>query len=173
VAFDEVPETGRHYDLVADERVRAGIAELAALRALPRLAATFDVTRHAGDGLRVVGQVSATVGQVCSVTLEPIDNEVEEAIDLVFRPNPVPAVFADEEHGQQQSQVEVGTDEGPEDLVNGTVDLGAIATEFLILGIDPYPRKEDAVFEPPTSGADDAGHPFAALAALKKEKGTR
>ena len=26
-------------------------------------------------------------------------------------------------------------------LVGGTVDLGAIATEFLILGLDPYPRK--------------------------------
>ncbi len=32
---------------------------------------------------------------------------------------------------------------------DGTVDLGAIATEFFLLGIDPYPRKEGAEFEAP------------------------
>jgi hypothetical protein len=57
-------------------------------------------------------------------------------------------------------------------MVDGVVDLGAIATEFLILGIDPYPRKPGAVFEPPQSGDGEAS-PFAALAALKKnDRGT-
>ena len=32
------------------------------------------------------------------------------------------------------------------------VDLGAVATEFLLLGIDPYPRKPGAVFEAPPAG---------------------
>ena len=47
------------------------------------------------------------------------------------------------------------------------VDLGAVATEFLLLGIDPYPRKPGAVFDAPPAG-DPSSHPFAALAALKK-----
>ena len=55
----------------------------------------------------------------------------------------------------------------PRALVGGTVDLGAIATEYFLLGIDPYPRKPGAVFEPPSAG-DAATKPFAALAALKK-----
>jgi hypothetical protein len=42
--------------------------------------------------------------------------------------------------------------------------------EFLILGIDPYPRKPDAVFDAPVVG-DPKSHPFAALAALKKGGG--
>ena len=55
----------------------------------------------------------------------------------------------------------------PEPLVDGKVDLGALATEFLMLGIDPYPRKAGAEFAPPK--VEDAGeHPFAALAALEK-----
>jgi uncharacterized protein len=37
----------------------------------------------------------------------------------------------------------------------------------LLLAIDPYPRKPDAVFASPESQDPDA-HPFAALAALKK-----
>ena len=36
-----------------------------------------------------------------------------------------------------------------------------------MLGIDPYPRKPDATFEPPAV-EDESEHPFAALAALKK-----
>ena len=45
----------------------------------------------------------------------------------------------------------------------GCVDLGAIATEYFLLGIDPYPRKEGAVFEPRLA-KDPAANPFAALA---------
>jgi len=54
-----------------------------------------------------------------------------------------------------------------EPLLDGKVDLGALATEFLILGLDPYPRKPDAIFQPPADGQPDEG-PFAALGVLKK-----
>ena len=47
------------------------------------------------------------------------------------------------------------------------IDLGALATEFLLIGIDPYPRKPDATFQAPEV-EDDSTRPFAALAALKK-----
>jgi hypothetical protein len=59
------------------------------------------------------------------------------------------------------------TDEPPEAIRDGVIDLGAVATEFLLLGLDPYPRKPGAVFEAPPAG-DPVSHPFAALAALKK-----
>jgi uncharacterized metal-binding protein YceD (DUF177 family) len=154
----DVPEEGKHLDLVADERARAAIAELAGLRTLPRLAAEFDVTLRGRDGLHVAGRVSATVGQTCVVTLEPVDNEVEEDIDLIFTPDAVPLA--------KEGGAEPG--DGPEPLIDGTVDLGAIATEFLLLALDPYPRKPGAVFEAPLKEDDDGAHPFAALAALKK-----
>jgi uncharacterized metal-binding protein YceD (DUF177 family) len=131
------------------------VARTAGLRELPRLEASFDVTRHGAGGLHVAGKVSATVGQTCVVTLEPLVNEIDEAVDLIFLPGTGVA---------EQPKAEVR--DGPESLVEGKVDLGAIATEFLVLGLDPYPRKSDAVFQPP---ADDepAPGPFAALAALK------
>jgi uncharacterized metal-binding protein YceD (DUF177 family) len=160
VALSEVPETGRHVDLVADERRREAIAKLAGLAALSRLDASFDVAHHGRSGLRVVGHVSATIGQTCVVTLEPIENEIDEPVDVVFAPAALPVHGADDE-------VEVPLDDEPEPLVDGSVDLGAIATELLMLAIDPYPRKPDAVFEAPGPG-DDAARPFAALAALKK-----
>jgi hypothetical protein len=55
----------------------------------------------------------------------------------------------------------------PEPIVNGVIDLGRVATDALYLAIDPYPRRPDAVFEPPVVAADPADHPFAALKALQ------
>jgi hypothetical protein len=92
VAVRDVPETGRHFDLVADENTRAAVAEALGVRALPRLAASFDISRQGRDGLHVAGRVSATVGQTCVVTLEPIENEIDEVVDLVFVPEAAPAV---------------------------------------------------------------------------------
>ena len=66
--------------------MRAAVAKAAGLRELPRFEASFDVTRRDG-GLHVVGSISATVGQNCVVTLEPLANDVEETIDLIFEPS--------------------------------------------------------------------------------------
>jgi uncharacterized metal-binding protein YceD (DUF177 family) len=154
-----VPEAGRHLEIAADERACAAIARLAGLRGLSRLTARFDVTPR-GRGLHVIGDVSATVGQVCVVTLDPVDNEIDEEIDLVFTPD---AALAAPIAGAELA-------DAPEPLIDGTIDLGAIATEFLLLAIDPYPRKPGVAFETPAAG-DVGAHPFAALAALKKGEG--
>jgi len=159
VAVEDVAETGARFDLVANAQVRAAVARMASLRDLPRLEANFDVTRR-GAGLHVAGRVSATVGQLCIVTLEPLVNEVEEAIDLLFMPQPT----AEREDGEVGTRGESADETEP--LIGGLVDLGALAIEFLILGLDPYPRKPGAVFQPPEAKPDES--PFAALASLRK-----
>jgi len=163
VAVEDVAETGALFDLTADANIRAAVAQIAGLRDLPRLQANFEVRRHGAGGLRVAGRVSATVGQTCVLTLEALLNEVEEEIDLVFVP---PA--AAEAEGEETEARHENWDEA-EPLIGGLVDLGALATEFLILGLDPYPRKPGAVFQPPPDAKPDEG-PFAALAALKKDR---
>ena len=161
VAVEDVPETGGHFDLTADSQTRAAIAKVAGLRDLSRLEAAFDVSRQGSGGLRVAGRIAATVGQTCVVTLEPVANEVAEDVDLVF----VPQASVSETDGTgtkaEATQHEI------EPLVGGVVDLGALATEFLILGLDPYPRKAGAVFQSPEETGPDES-PFSALAALKK-----
>jgi uncharacterized metal-binding protein YceD (DUF177 family) len=165
LTISEVSETGRHIDLVADAQARAAVAKLAGLAAVPRLEASFDVTRYGRSGLHVVGRVSATVVQTCVVTLEPLENEVDEEIDIAFVSAPSPSV-----EDYSSGEVEVPLEDAPEPLVGNKVDLGAIATEFLILGLDSYPRKPNAVFEAPSAG-DESAHPFAALAEFKKGQG--
>jgi uncharacterized metal-binding protein YceD (DUF177 family) len=160
IRFDDIPGPGLRVDLVADAGVRAAVARAAGVETVLRMEAVFDVTRYGRDGLHVRGSVSAAVRQTCVVTLEPMENEIEEPVDLTF----VPRQDGGEAHAREE---ELGPRDPPEALVNGTVDLGAIAAEFLILGIDPHPRKAGAVFAAPATG-DATEHPFAALAALKK-----
>jgi Large ribosomal RNA subunit accumulation protein YceD len=170
VAVADIPEEGRHFALVADADTRASIARMAGLRDLLQLKADFDVTRQGGDGLRVVGHVSATVGQTCVVSLEPVTNEVEEDVDLLFVPKSTDELPAGETE-KGESRVETKWDE-PEALVGGAVDLGIVATEFLILGLDPYPRKPGVVFEPPQDLKPDGG-PFASLAGWSRDRNER
>ena len=160
VTVAAIPETGRRVDLVADQGAREVIAKAANLAALPRLEAGFDLTRHSAEGLRLVGRVHAMVVQNCVVTLEPIKSEIDEAVDLVFLPGASVAA-------NTAALPAAGAEEPPETLKDGVLDLAAVATEFLLLGIDPYPRKPGAVFDAPPAG-DPSSHPFAALAALKK-----
>ncbi len=168
VAATDVAEDGQTFVLEADAEVCAAVARMAGLRGLPRLQAEFKVTPQDSGGLRVVGRVSATVGQDCVVTLEPIINAVEEDVDLLFVSQPaVPETAA--EDGASATEAVAKWDD-PEPLVDGAVDLGALATEFLILGLDPYPRKPGAVFDPPHPSDPDS-NPFAALAGWSKVRG--
>jgi hypothetical protein len=160
VSVADIPETGRRADIVADDRARAAIAKLAGVLALPRLEAGFDLLRQGADGVRLAGRVLATVVQNCVVTLEPIESEIDEAVDLAYTGQPASAADI-------AGLPEADASDPPEALHDGTIDLGAVATEFLLLGIDPYPRKPGAVFDAPPAG-DPSSHPFAALAALNK-----
>ncbi len=179
VSVDEVPDDGRHFDLVADVQTRAAVAKVAGLRDLPRLEAHFHVARYGTGGLRVDGRVLATVGQTCVVTLDPLTNEIAEDVALVFAPvteakakiavtaktSERPRIFDDAETADT---MQADWDDEVEPLIAGSIDLGAVATEFLLLGLNPYPRKPGAEFQPPPDASPDEG-PFAALAALKKD----
>ena len=158
IIVDDIAETGLHMEIEAPAESRAAIAKLAALRELPQLSAFFDLTKQ-GAGVHLSGQINARVGQTCVVTLEPIENEIDETVDLTYAP---PGACAPTTAG----------DEPPEPLNDGVIDLGAVATEFLILGIDPYPRKAGATFVAPPAG-DEGPHPFAALESLKKPSGNK
>lgn len=165
VTVEDIPETGLHLDIEAPAAASAGVAALANVHEVSRLSASFDLTRR-GAGAHVAGRVTAKVGQTCVVSLEPIESDVEETIDLDFAPLPA----GEAEPAKAARRRPKAGEEPPEPLVGGTIDLGAIATEFLILGIDPYPRKAGVQFTPPKAETDGP-HPFAALEALKKRPG--
>ena len=167
VTVAQIPETGLHRDIEADAGARRAMAEVAGLREVFSAHASFDVTPTRDGRVHVSGQVRARVGQTCVVTLEEMETDIDEPVDLTFAPPeqiPQMAALVDEaEEGDEE------TPDPPEPIENGMIDLGRVATDALYLAVDPYPRKPGAVFEPVLEAADPEDHPFAALKALKAE----
>jgi uncharacterized metal-binding protein YceD (DUF177 family) len=163
VPLGEISEAGLHREIEADAVTRAAIAKLAGLQGLSMLRAAFDL-KPSADQIHVTGRVRATVEQTCVVTLEPVENAIDEPVDIMFSENP-PAQAAHEAAGEEHENLE---SDPPEPILGGAIDLGALATEFMILALDPYPRKPGAVFESLIAPDDPADHPFAGLAALKE-----
>ena len=165
VIVAQIPETGLHRDIEAGQPAREAMAELAGLREILSANASLDVTPKGGGRFHVAGHVRARIGQTCVVTLDPIENDIDEEVDLIFAPPEQIPNLADLVDEAAESDVEIP--DPPEPIVDGIIDLGRLATDALFLGIDPDPRRMDAVFEPPVEAADPEDHPFAALKALQ------
>jgi uncharacterized metal-binding protein YceD (DUF177 family) len=171
VAVLQIPESGLHRELDADAAVRQAMADIAGVREVLSAHASLDVTPKGGGRFHVAGNVRARVGQTCVVTLDPIENEIDEPIDLIFAPPEQIPELSDLVDDAAEDNAE--TPDPPEPIVNGTIDLGRLATDALLLGIDPYPRKPNAVFEHEVTPPDPEDHPFAALKALKAQPKTK
>ena len=164
VTVAQIPDTGLHRDFEADRAAREAIAEAGGLREVLSASASLDVTPKSGGRIHVTGHVRARIGQTCVVTLDPIENEIDEPIDLVLAPPEQIPDLSDLVDEAAESETEIP--DPPEPIINGVIDLGRLATDALFLAVDPYPRRPDAIFEPPLETADPNDHPFAALKAL-------
>jgi len=162
VIVAQIPDTGLHREIEASAAERKVMAEVAGVREILSANASFDVVPKSGGRLHVTGHVRARVGQTCVVTLDPIENEIEEEVDLTFAP--------EAEARRLSDLMPPEVIDPPEAIINGIIDLGRLATDALFLAIDPYPRKPGAVFEAEVVALDPEDHPFAALKALQDKK---
>jgi hypothetical protein len=165
VAVAQLPDTGMHREFEASSNECQALAELGGLREVKSANASLDLTPMREGRVHVVGHVKARIGQTCVVTLDPIENEIDEAIDLIFAPPEQIPALADLVDDAAESDVAIP--DPPEPIVGGLIDLGRLATDALFLGVDPHPRTPGAVFELPVTPDDPEDHPFAALKALK------
>jgi hypothetical protein len=165
VVVAQIPDTGLHRDIEAGPATREAMAAIADLREIVSASASLDVTPKGGGRFQVSGRVRARVGQTCVVTLDPILNDIDESIELIFAPPEQIPELSDLVDEAAESDDEIP--DPPEPIERGIIDLGRVATDALFLGIDPYPRRADAVFEAPQVADDPEDHPFAALKALQ------
>ncbi len=156
-----LPREGLGRRIAADAEERAALARRFGLVDIAELGAEFSIV-PAGRNVRVTGRVRADVTQTCVITLEPIPAHVEEAVDVLFAP--APRDRADRIAHAEETLTLDGEDE-PDPIVDGRIDLGALAAEFVALGLDPYPRREGAEFSA-AEAEDDEETSFSALARL-------
>jgi uncharacterized metal-binding protein YceD (DUF177 family) len=162
VELASVGREGQSFELVPDEATRARLAEAAGVVSVPSLTVHLEVRPTLADGAEVTGKLEGVVRQTCVVSLEDFDNPVAENIAVDFAAEPESKATTDDEEEIEDL---------PDPIVDGKIDLGALAAEFLILAVDPYPRKPGAAFAGPVleeAPPEPKRSPFEQLSGLKE-----
>ena len=73
----------------------------------------------------------------------------------------------------EEEEIRFDAEDEPDPLIDGRIDLGELAAEFVALGLDPYPRKPGVEFEAPERTETKRTSPFASLAATARPKRER
>ena len=150
--------------LAPDETERAAVAKALGLQGLP--AFTADVTARSWlDGVEVTGRLEAVVEQICGVTLDPFEADVEAEIEIRAVPEGSPhAATAD----GGELELDPDAPDAPDVLHGDAIDLAAYVVEHLALELDPFPRKPGAEFDYQPEEAETS--PFAVLKKLNDPK---
>lgn len=144
--------------LEPDAEARQRIARALNLESLDRFEADLEVTATV-SGWRLTGRVVADAVQSCVLTLEPLSVHIDERFEINL-------VEALDTPPSEEGEIDLELDDNSPDVVeNGQIDLGQYAVEQLALHLDPYPRKEGAVFEQPPEPGEIS--PFGVLRTLK------
>lgn len=177
-ALDALRDRPVHHKIAAEPAERAALAKRFGLLTLDKLEAKLTLRRvRAGRAVRVEGKIAATLKQACVVSLQPVAQTVAEEFAVLFVPpedlKPVPV----DENGEIDVAALAAEEELEEALPDGPIDLGELVAQEFAVAIDPYPRAENAEFQPqwgePAPAAVPEGkiRPFADLKAkLGKEK---
>lgn len=135
---------------------------------------SFDVhlTPYNKVGVKMHGTLKAEFEQLCVVSLEPIEQSIEEEMTVFFLPE-----GALEQNNKDFRNKEIIVDleetDEPEIFSGNTINIGKIAEEFFELAIPVYPRSDKAVIEEKWSCSEDDKLPsigeqaFKALSKLK------
>ncbi|GMM93513.1 YceD family protein [Qipengyuania sp. MTN3-11] len=163
VRSDALP--ARPLTVTANEAERLALARRFGLPAIHALEAQVSFSPD-GEGVRAEGTLAASFDQLCAVSGDPFGNTLDEPLGLLFVPSPE-KIFDPEE------EIELADDELDEIAFEGReFDLGEAIAQSFALSIDPYAEGPDAAAARREAGLLDeaAAGPFAALAALKKDR---
>jgi hypothetical protein len=166
LSVEDLDEYGKTIVVQADSIECDKLAKDIGIEAVRQVRALLAVRREGKSGLHVSGEMRAIVRQICVVSLDRFDAEIIEPIDLHFVPE------AEQDEPTRAGERIDRMDDPPDPIIDGKVDLGQLVAEFLVLGLDPYPRKPGAEFsygDKPERDRDESA--FAVLQKLKKSDG--
>jgi len=180
-----VPPHGLHVTETATADECQALAGRYMIEAVKHFEVEADIKTWRKQGLHVKAWIKADIIQTCIVTLEAIENNIEEQFEVFMLPENMLASHVAKAKKADKAELIEDLDM-PDVLVDGQCDIGELAAQYLSLALDPYPRKQGAqpayldTMTQDTSGrrddreqaetsADDKSHPFAKLAKLKRK----
>jgi len=121
--------------------------------------------------VHVAGRIRAKIKQHCVVSLEPVDNDVDESFEAWFADPDAAVSLHKAKRDKQASGREVPIleeSEDPEPIVDGKIDLGELVVQHLSLSLPAYPHADGAHYEygddePKKVPEEFKNNPFAAL----------
>lgn len=136
-----LPQKGLPVVQQADDKQRQALAVDHGLLSVESYRTELLVTPWKRHGVKVSGRVEADITQACIVTLEPVAAHIDEAVEGLFLPEDSKLGRLGFEGGGE-IQLDAEGPDSPETFSGETVDVGALAEQFFVLAIDPYPRKQ-------------------------------
>jgi uncharacterized metal-binding protein YceD (DUF177 family) len=161
-----IPDKVRTEIIEATAEECVALAERFDLRELSGFRARVNIRRVAGGtAVKLDGTLEADVVQACVVSLQDVHGHVEARFETYFT----------EDKGNLKDDAEFGAEDdedAPEMAVNGMIDLGEVAAQYLSLELDPYPRAPGVSLaaQLAEAGMDAKNRPFQVLEGLREGK---
>lgn len=179
--IDEIGAAAKTHNFQASAQQRIDLARRMGIVSVEAAEASVTVQR-VGGVIHALGLVRADLTQSCVVSLAPVPAHVEDEFEGWFGDKAGAVSFAkarnDREVKKGHMDLEILEEAvDPEPIVNGRIDVGELATQYLSLALDPYPRAEGVASQyiVPEGVEDKAGaelrkNPFEALKDWKEKR---
>lgn len=162
--------------ITANQEAREALARRLKIMSVSELTVDATLERVRGGAvIHVKGLVQADLTQECVVTLEPVNEAIDESFEGWFADPETPSFTKarrerDTKHLRGEKPM-LEEDEDPEAIEDGEIDVAELAVQYLSLTLNPYPHAEGVSVEDiqNSQSKDDEGardtfkNPFAAL----------
>jgi uncharacterized metal-binding protein YceD (DUF177 family) len=162
VPLREISAQGLQGSQTANAEERQELARVLDIASCERLAVDYKIQPMRSGLYRLTGRILADVVQPCVITLEPVTQHIDEALDIELRPT---GMLPEAEEGEQDILQAPDVEPIEDDAVN----VGLIVLEHLSTTIDPYPRLPGAELDSVAASAGQGANPFAVLKKLKDQ----
>ena len=162
--LERIGPQGAEMTIEASAAERAALAERFGLIRIDDLRARVTLAWVGGNRrLRLKAEIHADVVQTCVVTLDPVENTVDETVEILFEAT---------DDAETVREVVLAASDDAEPLPGDPLDVGEVVAEEFALSLDPYPRRPDieSAGESENQPAESAVlGPFRDLARIKRD----
>lgn len=152
VPIDSIPPEGWRGTIEAPAAALAQIAARIHAPKLIRLRSEVEL-RPVASGFRLSGVLDAALVRECVVSLEAVDEIINETFEITFSKS-----------ADAETVIDLDPDaDAPEPLEESLLDLAEILVQQLVLAMDPYPRKPGATSLADSFGGAERTSPFEIL----------
>ncbi|ALE03849.1 YceD family protein [Bartonella ancashensis] len=169
ISVRSLPLKGIKVHVSANKEECASLAQNHNLLGVKLCEGKFHISLWKKRGVLVTGSLRVSIIQQCVVTLEALENDIHENIEVIFVPedSKLAKPLVSKDTGELFLNVD-GPDI-PDVFYGDKIDIGAVMEEFLELSIDHYPRKENVSINATKNSekVEEKSSPFSVLKRLK------